>query len=757
MSRPIAWLRGHDPGLAALRRAGRAAIVMPAMFAFCDKVLDNPVMSVFAAFSALSGLVFVDFSGSMGERVCAQASLVLAGAGLVALGTALSPTIWLSVLGVAVVGFVATFAGVVSSVLASATVPLIISFILPVTLGGPMSSLPDRLYGWALAGAAGVLAIRFLWPAPTREPLRVPVAQAARMLAGRLLAEVDCVGGNFSADRRAAVATLAAKSTAAVAALQRQFFATPYRPTGLTTASRLFVRLVDELVWLDAVLARMPLGDRPAPSDPAICEVKRSSAALLEQVAELVGTGTGDPEALGADLKALEHARAELEHTSTEVLPLHHARGDEDEFISSLEQSFRAQELSFAVAAIATNTKLAVAARRRSWWQQLVGHQPAGVGSSVSSARERAGAAMRLDSVWLHNSIRCAIALGAATLVAQESGVQHSFWVVLGTLSMLRSNALNTGQNAMRGLGGTVLGFIVGGAIVAAVGANTTVYWALLAPALFFAALAPATISFAAGQAGFTLVLVILYNIVAPTGWTVGLLRVEDVAIGCAVSAVVGILCWPRGAGPAMGRALGAAIADSAAYLRAAIQYGVSRCDATLGPRPGPVDEQRAAAAAARRLDDAFRGFVVERGAKHVPLAEVTSLLSAVAGLRLTADALVDLWDRDAAGDGDRAAARAELDAAGERLADWYDQTAAALAGVGSVPEPSPPDPAADARLITAVRRDLGGEDGTGTALAVRVIWTADHIDAARRLEAAILGPAGEVADQVAGWSLLRA
>jgi len=37
-------------------------------------------------------------------------------------------------------------------------------------------------------------------------------------------------------------------------------------------------------------------------------------------------------------------------------------------------------------------------------------------------------------------------------LVASLIGAEHSFWVILGSLSVLRSNALSTGQNAVRGL-----------------------------------------------------------------------------------------------------------------------------------------------------------------------------------------------------------------------------------------------------------------------------------------------------------------
>ena len=66
--------------------------------------------------------------------------------------------------------------------------------------------------------------------------------------------------------------------------------------------------------------------------------------------------------------------------------------------------------------------------------------------------QERASAHIEPHSVWLHNSVRGAIGLGLAVLVSDLTGVQHSFWVVLGTLSVLRSNAFNTGQNVLRAL-----------------------------------------------------------------------------------------------------------------------------------------------------------------------------------------------------------------------------------------------------------------------------------------------------------------
>ena len=91
-------------------------------------------------------------------------------------------------------------------------------------------------------------------------------------------------------------------------------------------------------------------------------------------------------------------------------------------------------------------------------------------------------------------------------LVADLTGVQHSFWVVLGdALRAALERARAPARTSLRGLLGTVVGFVVGAALLALIGTNTTVLWVLLPAAILFAGFAPAAISFAAGQAAFTL------------------------------------------------------------------------------------------------------------------------------------------------------------------------------------------------------------------------------------------------------------
>ena len=195
-------------------------------------------------------------------------------------------------------------------------------------------------------------------------------------------------------------------------------------------------------------------------------------------------------------------------------------------------------------------TPAQVAAQRRRWLADLPEPQNPRCPAAGSPPPRRLGPALplaligthaSLRSVWFRNSARGAIALAAAVAVAKLTDIQHAFWVVLGTLSVLRTSASATGATALRGLLGQLLGFAVGAALLVGIGTSPTALWVAFPLAVLAAAYMPGTAPFAAGQAAFTVTIVVLYNILAPAGWRVGLLRLEDVAIGCAVSLVVGL------------------------------------------------------------------------------------------------------------------------------------------------------------------------------------------------------------------------
>ncbi len=769
---PLRWLGQRDRGFAALRRATRAAIIMPALFALGDKVIGNPQVATYAAFGSFAMLLLVDFGGPMAERLQAQAALAVTGGVFVTLATLASRNAWLAAVAMAVAGFGVIFAGVISSVLAAATTALLLAFILPVSLAAPASAVPDRLAGWGIAGGVALVAVAFLWPAPARDRLRGAADAACRALAVRLRAGIEYLLSGMAEQSARDRDHAAAQADQAVEALRSAFLATPYRPTGLSTPARTTVRLVDELIWLNSIVIQPGL-HRDGVNRAAL-RVKEAAAAVLDRAADLLDSRGGSSDELDAALTELAAAHAKMQEGMAADLPARSLRPASDpasEFITSLDPAFRAEELSHAVSLIARTVELTAAAERRTWRERWLGRQPEGVPGTWSAARERITSYLEPHSVWLHNSLRGAAGLGLAVLAARLIGVQHSFWVVLGALSVLRSNALNTGQDAIRAMAGTVAGFIVGAALLVGIGTNTTLLWFLLPVAVFLAGVAPAVISFAGGQAAFTLTLVILFNIIQPAGWRVGLVRIEDIALGVGVSLVVGVLFWPRGAGPALRQALAQAYADGAGYLASTVRSGMSRGDPGTPALPSLsalpalpalpalaalADDAARAAAASRRLDDAFRTFLAERGAKRFPLADMAGLVTGVAGLRLEADAVLDLWrgDDDQAG-GDVAAARHEVLGTAERVTGWYDGLATTIITGGELPEPLADDQAADGRLIRAVRPDLLGDDDTASATAVRIIWTSDHLDVVRRLQAAIISPARATAGQPAGGRII--
>jgi uncharacterized membrane protein YccC len=342
----------------------------------------------------------------------------------------------------------------------------------------------------------------------------------------------------------------------------------------------------------------------------------------------------------------------------------------------------------------------------------------------------------------MRNSLRGAVGLAAAVAVADITGVQHGFWVVLGALSVLRTNAASTGATALRALAGTVLGFAVGAALVLGIGTGQTALWIALPVAVLVASYAPGTAPFAVGQAAFTVTVVVLFNLLAPAGWKVGLLRIEDVAIGCAVSLVVGLLFWPRGAADVVGDDLADAYRDGGAYLTQAVDWA-------LGLRGQVPDTAVAAATASLRLDDALRGFLAEQGTKRLPKDELWRLVMGSMRLRMTAYSLAGLRGRGAATYPD-APEHVDPERAGLRqmtaeLASFYERIAAQVAR--PVQGEQPP---AEVPVLGGPALSGAALDNLGSMPAHHhppTLWVREHLYHLRQNLPAVTEPALHVAE----------
>ena len=612
-------------------RAVRAVLVIPSVFALTFVGFGNLQMALFAAFGGFANLVVASFGGSRRDKAIAHFGLALTGSIGLIIGTAVNGLDWLAVLVTIPVTFGIFFAGVAGPNAASGVIAALFPFVLSVVTPGTVSMLPDRLAGWWLASAVATVAVLALSPPSPGDRLRAAAAGSARALATTLGAVADgtATHGDLEACRAAKEELIAA------------FDSTPYRPTGLATADQAMASVVQYLEWCSALIADATDGhqdlDRAAQPDR---DLMAETAVVLRQVGGLLA----DPDGAAAlpDVDEMERRR---EASAAYDRSAAADDGDYDSAAAAARYAFHAQTISLAVRGLDADTLIAtrradpetVAARRRGWY----GAQPEG------SHAERRAAALSgavgvltrhasIRSVWFLNSLRASLALAAAVLVADVSGVQHGFWVVLGTLSVLRTSAASTESTALRALGGTVIGFVVGALLILGIGTSTPALWAALPIAIAVAAYAPGTLPFTVGQAAFTVVIVVLFNLLAPVGWRVGLLRVQDVAIGCLVSLVVGVLFWPRGAASVVGDDLADAFRAGAVYLRQSVDWA-------LGTRALPPDAGPTAVTAAIRLDEALRGFLAEQGAKHLSKPDLWMLVTATMRLRLTAYSLAGL------------------------------------------------------------------------------------------------------------------
>ena len=290
--------------------------------------------------------------------------------------------------------------------------------------------------------------------------------------------------------------------------------------------------------------------------------------------------------------------------------------------------------------------------------------------------------------------------------------------------------------------------------------------WGILPVAVLLGAYAPRVISFAAGQAAFTVVILVLFNIIAPTGWKVGMLRIEDVAVGFAISLGVGLVFWPRGAAALLRQNLAAAYSRTSDYVAAMVEQ-LSGLDGGANPSRAEL----AATAAMHRLDDSFSQYLAERSAQRVDPERVdphgrrrgqgaargpvagrperagrrparcwASPLPASRGARMmTSQPSPRTWlpvsPSGTPANGVRKPCAENLEQNVLALRAWYVTLGDSLVNGTAVPPPEHRDPAARKRLLHCTRMAItSGQPGEGRN-ALLVLWASEHLDMLWRLE----------------------
>src|SRR5439155_9073778 len=200
-----------------------------------------------------------------------------------------------------------------------------------------------------------------------------------------------------------------------------RFLGTQHRPTGPPGPTAALASLPDELDWLLSFLA--PSGEPPALGLACAedAEAMTATAAVLRASAERLEGRDDRP-----DFARLDAARDAVARPLARRLPDLPADTRDDALLEALEPPFRLRAVTYS-------------ARQVGGYALVATGEPPPARAALEATEQLAVEHASVGSVWFQNSVRGAAGLAVAVFIAQRTGLQHSFWVVLGTLSVLRS------------------------------------------------------------------------------------------------------------------------------------------------------------------------------------------------------------------------------------------------------------------------------------------------------------------------------
>jgi uncharacterized membrane protein YccC len=596
-----------------------------------------------------------------------------------------------------VVTFAVRFLGCLGGYAIAAGTTLMLAFALAV-MSTPVAHVDQRVSGWLL-GCAVAAAASLVAAVPVRSIARDRMAAQCRALADHLRAVAD---GRPPAPL----------DVTPVRQVREELASSSARPLTATARQTALRALLDATGRATLICQRLSLDDID-PTAAGVGRLARTGADAFDAAARAVTDGT--PVDLAPVHRALAAQRAEMVAALTDGPDARHHVADQATGIMRVR--FATSLAAIAGAAAAT-------------WQ---GHRPGGdvqldvevdlpdggIGPFWRRARRTLGFHLRWGSSRFRNSLRAAIALAASLTVARLVDFDHGFWVVLGTLMVLRSGVNDTTTTALQALRGTLVGFAVAVPIAYAANGHDALLWVLLPFTTFLAAWAPGAIGLGTGQAAFTIFVVVLFNLAAPAGTQTAVLRLETVATGIAVAVAAGFLFWPRGPEAGVGPIAGRLYRSAAGTIRAVSME-------TLGLPGGRDDLLRSRhqlLAAREQLDETMLELAADRRTT-VGVADRVALTTPPSLVRAGDWARVDLaLGTIEASDGAPSAPPAALEAEAFEVASRFDAVPNRLDEAHRLVEADEVDGADDLLLTRAATPTPPGADGLEPAEFLRLLW----------------------------------
>ncbi|MGW8742436.1 FUSC family protein [Streptomyces sp. NPDC055794] len=595
-------------------RGVRAGVALPAALGLGIEVFGDADVAAFSVFGVIASLILTEAPGSRLAQARSHLLLGVLGGSLVVLGclAALSPIISVAV--TFVLTFLVFCVGTSNRHRASSSRAVLLGYVLAAASPASWDATPARLGGWCL-GMGVSIAVTFLFWTPARaDPFVGIVARAMRQIADDLSRRVDGAGPNASGTG----------DDQATGLLLSEFTVGTYQTASSPAERRVLADVVGTLLWL---------GDLVADADPfrepeqLERELAMASASLLREVAESLETERPPPDVSPCTrLIALSQRRLDTldgpPTTSYRVLGLSfYALATAQAVVALAEEARQAQ------AQQATHGMRERTVRLASWGRvrQLL---------RVPLARVFG---VGMGSVWLADAMRAAVAMSTTLAVVHLIGADLGFWALLGVLAALRSSVTFTGAAAFRTVAGTGIGGALGSLLIICTEGHSGILWALLPLIVLVTAYSPGVLPDVVSQAGFSVTVLTAYTLIAPLGWQLALLRLQDVAIGVGISLLIGAAIWPRGTGAILRRNLADVLRLEGTDLTAAAGWALGLASER------PKLQATSTSLELRRMRAALRSYLAEPRGRGSEQTDLWRIVSTIVCLRMTSAALVRL------------------------------------------------------------------------------------------------------------------
>lgn len=558
------WLKAKDPGFVAIKRAARVSVATCIGFYFSLYVVHDSQMAMYASFGCIALGALSEVTGEPSQRTKTYLAALITGIVLVIIGTLLAFNTWAAAAGMLVVGFAVAYAGIGGPRLIGGANGLQLLYILPSFPPYAPETLGSRLTGLVIAVGLLAIADRVLWPPPVPTPFRQRLAEAIYVVRDRLMAVLEA-DDDQQAREPATGAGAVALRLSRIPPLER--------PTGPGRRDRAAMHASTLLRGLEtrvAALAELTDKGNPVPAHYMGATLLNVTAQSLGESAEFLDAGKVENSGAEPDPGPVEAALTDYVRQREALVGSSHIDHD---LRLRLRFAVVVEELAIWTRDLAVATKIMQGVRvpepqaqsiaepfwyaNRStvslWWMRFRGH-------------------LTPRSVFFQNAIRLGVGLAAARLAAGLLDLSHGFWVLLATLTLMRTSVVATRAALIPAFVGTVIGGLAMAVVLGLAGANSVVYEVAF-PLILIPALAAGPIAGPiAGQALFTLLVALLFAQIAPVTWRLAEVRITDVLLGGLLGAVVGLFAWPRGATGEMRRTAEASLDAAAQDLESTVQ-----------------------------------------------------------------------------------------------------------------------------------------------------------------------------------------